>query len=392
MTHDTVLIKANLVLPHYTKRGKSLGGLAHDTYLGVQNGVITHAGPLPFGDLGRQPVTDLTGHYISPGLIDLQVNGGGGKLFNDATTFDDLHIIINAHKNFGTTGLLATLMCDAADQLERQIAFIADAIANDDLCRRHILGIHLEGPFFNPERRGAHPLHCIALPDAIWMKRWIDAAKGSLKIVTLAPELPGALDVIRFLKDNGIRVSLAHSEADYDQGMAGIAAGATLGTHVFNTMPQLQSRAPGLTGALLDGEVSISLINDGHHVHDAALRIALRAKGLTRSFFVSDAMHILGLDADVAIDYRGELMQARNGAVINARGRFAGSAAPLLTALQRAVTHLGLNIADAVRLCSQNPAKILNLLDRGQLKTGLPADFIILSPDLIPVPHPSYIN
>ena len=382
MPTEPVLYKANLVLPHAVKRGKTQGGLAHDVYFGVRDGHITQAGPLPFAALGKHNVTDLSGHYIVPGLIDLQVNGGGGILFNDAATHADLHMIINAHKNFGTTGLLATLISDAPEQLEKQIAFIADAIAHDDLCREHILGIHLEGPFFNPERRGTHPLHSITLPDLKWMQRWIDAAKGTLKIVTLAPELPGALDAIRLLNDKGIRASLAHSEADYDQGLAGIAAGATLGTHVFNTMPQLQSRAPGLTGALLDGDVSISLINDGHHMHDAALRIALRAKGLARSFFVSDAMHILGLDADIAIDYRGELIQARNGAVMNARGRLAGSAAPLLTALQRGVTHLGLSIADAVRLCSQNPAKILNLPDRGQLKIGQKADFIVLDADL----------
>lgn len=378
------LLKAHLVLPRSlaprsgAKRALDAQDItiAHDSYLEVTDGVVTRAGPVPFGEWGD--IVDLTGHYIVPGLVDLQVNGGGGMLFNDAASVADLHAIIRAHLAHGTTGLLATLLTDAPEALEKQLAFIADAIATDALCRRHILGIHLEGPFFNPDRRGTHPLQFLMLPERAWVERWIAAARGQLKIVTLAPELPGALDVIRLLRERGVLVAMAHSEATYEDACAAIDAGATLGTHLFNTMSQLQGRAPGLVGALLDRDVDVGLINDGHHVSDACLRIALRAKTLQKSFFVSDAMHALGAGTHM-IDYRGETLHMENGAIINARGKFAGSAAPLLTAFQRAVSHLGLSVTDAVRLCSMNPAAIIGAT-RG-LEKGALVDAIVLGPD-----------
>ncbi len=376
MTHADFLIKTNLVTAKH---------VIADAYIGVRDGVITHAGPLAFDalkglddpDIITRP--DLT---VLPGLIDLQVNGGGGILFSDATTIAELHTIINAHRAYGTTGILATLLTDAPEQIEQQIAFIASAIATDPLCQRHLLGIHLEGPFFNVERRGTHPLQFIMPPDTAWMERWVNAANGCLKIVTLAPELPRALDVIRLLTDRGVCASLGHSEATYEEASRATEAGARMGTHLYNAMSQLQGRAPGLVGALLDWDVDVGLINDGHHVHDASLKNALRVKTYSRSFFVSDAMHVLGLAADSVIDYRGETIYAKDGACVNARGKFAGSASPLLTALQRGVTHLDMDICNAWRMCCDNPAKILNLPEHSQLKVGDPADFIVLDADL----------
>ncbi len=379
------LIKAHLVLPTYTKRGKHYGGVAHDAYLTVQDGIITQAGSLPFETLGDTTVTDYSGHYLIPGLIDLQVNGGGGKLFNDAETLDDLRTIVQAHKEHGTTGLLATLMCDEPVHLVKQLNLIADGIETDPFLAKHILGIHLEGPFFNPLRRGMHHERLIIPPDVTWMERWIATARNQIKIVTLAPEMPGALDVVRYLTAQNIHVAMAHSEASYDEAVAAIEAGASMGTHLFNTMPPIQGRAPGLIGALLDKpDVVVGMINDGQHVHDASLRMALRAKGLANAFFVSDSMH--ALNTTQTIFYRGMTLAAKDGACYNDQGKFAGSAAPLLTALQRGVTHLGLSVADAVRLCTANPARLLGRTDRGQLQVGQGADFILLNADLSLVP------
>jgi N-acetylglucosamine-6-phosphate deacetylase len=373
MTDNLTLIKADLVLPDT---------ILQDGYLYVQNDRIIAIADAPRSDLNPAVTIDKSGHYALPGLLDLQVNGGGGVLFNDAKTIDDLRTIIDAHKTYGTTGILATLLTDDPDTLVTQLRFIATAIRDDTYIAKHLLGIHLEGPFFNPQRRGTHPEQYLLQPSLDWIKQWVAAAAGALKIVTLAPELPGACDVIAYLHQQNIRVSLGHSNGTYNDVAAAVAAGATLGTHLFNAMSQIEGRAPNMVGGLLDHDVlHVGMINDGHHVHDASLRMALRAKGLERAFFVSDSMHILGA-AIAAITYRGVTMTAKDGACYNDQGVFAGSAAPLLTALQRGVSHLGLNLKDAIRLCTANPARILGLTNRGQLAVESPADLILLNKSL----------
>lgn len=369
---NATIIKADLVLPDR---------ILVDGYLSYRDNVIT-AIDATMPDIGQSSIIDRSGHYLIPGLIDLQVNGGGGRLFNDATDSNDLRTIVDGHLAQGTTGLLATLMCDEPHHLTKQLALIAEATQRDAHLHDHILGIHLEGPFFSLNKRGMHAPHLIATPDIKLIQQWIDAAQGQIKIVTLAPELPGVLDVIHYLSERDIIVSLAHSEADYDQTMQAIAAGATMGTHLFNTMPMMAGRQPGLSGALLDSpSVITGIINDGVHVHDAMVRLALRSKGLDNVFFVSDAMHDVS-GQENAIAYRGMTLSAKDGVCYNDAGALAGSAAPLRTALQRAVTHLDLDIVQAVRLCSTQPADIIGYSHRGRLDVGCSADVLICDESL----------
>jgi N-acetylglucosamine-6-phosphate deacetylase len=370
MTDSSYSIQANIVLSDR---------IVTDGFVHIDNNVIQSIGEDAVPDVA---VIDQRNTWLLPGLIDLQVNGGGGLIFNDAKHKDDLYKITNAHLAQGTTQILATLITDDPDHLTRQITLIADAISQDSHLARHIAGIHLEGPFFHPERRGTHPVQFIMEPSVSWMETWIKAAKGTLKIVTLAPDMPQADQVIALLRDNHITVSLGHSNATYDQTIHALNNGATCGTHVFNAMAQWQGREPNIVGALIDHPASIiSLINDGHHVHDASLRMALRAKSLDSIFFVSDAMHTLEQEETI-ITYRGVTMTARDGACFNDEGRLAGSVSPLFTALRRAVTHLGLSLPDAVRLCSTNPARLLNQSQAGRIAVGAQGPFILCDAEL----------
>ncbi|HEY1096650.1 MAG TPA: N-acetylglucosamine-6-phosphate deacetylase [Alphaproteobacteria bacterium] len=363
-------LRANLVL---TDRIMT-GGYVH-----IHDNVIQSIAETPVENI---EIIDHSDSYLMPGLIDLQVNGGGGMLFNDVKNTDDIRTIVDAHLKYGTTGLLATLITDAPEQLTTQLALIGNAIRHDAYIAQHVLGIHLEGPFFNLERRGTHPPQYVMEPSVAWMEKWIEAAQGTLKIVTLAPELPNALDVIALLRKHDIAVSLGHSDATYDDVNAAIAQGATLGTHLFNAMSQWQGRAPNMVGTLVDHPLaSVSLINDGHHVHDVSLRMVLKAKPLDQIFFVSDAMHVIE-PGEAVITYRGMVMQARDGVCFNQDGKLAGSVSPLFAALRRAVSHLGLTLPEAARLASTNPARVLTLGHRGKLAVGTQGPFLLVSTDL----------
>jgi N-acetylglucosamine-6-phosphate deacetylase len=370
MTDSAFSIQANIVLSDR---------ILTDGFVHIDNNIIQSVGEEAVPDV---PVKDHRNTWLLPGLIDLQVNGGGGLIFNDAKNKDDIATIVRAHMAHGTTTLLATLITDDPDHITRQISLIADTIKQDSFIGNHVAGIHLEGPFFNPTRRGAHPAQFIMEPSVTWMEKWIQAANGALKIVTLAPEMPHADQLITLLRSHNITVSVGHSEATYDQTISALNAGATLGTHLFNAMAQWQGREPHIVGALLDHPAAtVGLINDGFHVHDASLRMALKIKNNDQAFFVSDAMHSIEPE-EVVIHYRGTTMTARDGACYNNEGNFAGSASPLFTALRRAVTHLGLSLPDAVRLTSATPARLLNLPQQGRIAVGAQGPFILCDTEL----------
>lgn len=370
MTDLNYAIQAHLVLSDR---------IIPDGYVHITDNTIQSISETPLQDVA---VIDCRGQFLIPGLIDLQVNGGGGLIFNDAKNKDDLIRIIHAHWAHGTQSMLATLISDDPDHLTQQITLIADAIAQDSFVANHLAGIHLEGPFFNSARHGTHPQQFLMAPSVSWMDTWLRAANGTLKMVTLAPELPQADDVIALLNDHHVVVSLGHSNATYDQTIHALNHGASCGTHLFNAMAQWQGREPHLVGALLDHPTTmVGMINDGHHVHDASLRMALKLKTIDQAFFVSDAMHTLE-QGDVTLNYRGVTMTARDGVCYNQDGHLAGSVSPLFTALRRAVTNLGLSLPEAVRLCSTNPARLLNQSQKGRIAVGAKASFILCDKDL----------
>ena len=345
----------------------------------AEDGVIVSL--LPASEsVGADTIIDLQGGVLAPGFIDAQVNGGGGVLFNETPTADGVRAIAEAHRPFGVTSILPTLVTDTPEKTRRAAAAVKDAIAAG--CPG-CLGIHLEGPFISPARKGAHNADYIRpMGDAD-----VDFLLGldiDTVLVTLAPDavLP---DQIRRLGDAGIIVSLGHSDATYDEVARAVDAGATGVTHLFNAMSPLGHRAPGMVGAALQfGDLWCGIIADGHHVDPAVLRIALRAKnGPGRLFLVSDAMPTVG-DAGDVFTLNGRTVTRSGGRLTLADGTLAGSDLDMASAVRFAVGELGVRRAEALRMASLYPAILLRKDDRhGRIRPGYRADFVHLSDDNI---------
>ncbi len=314
---------------------------------------------------------------LAPGFIDTQVNGGGGVLFNDQPTLDGIRAIAAAHARFGTTGLLVTLISDDRAVLRQALAAVAEAIRAGTV--PGVLGLHLEGPFVTPAKRGVHRAEAItALTDAD-LDLLTQPFPGKL-MVTLAPEQVGPA-AIRRLTAAGVIVSAGHSDADYDTARAGFAAGITGVTHLFNAMSQLGSRAPGLVGAALDSDAHCGIIVDGHHVHPTALRLAIAAKGVDRIMLVSDAMPDIGTDL-TEFSLCGQRVLVRDGRLTTEAGTLAGASLTMAQAVHNATTLLGTARADALIMAARTPAAFLGLwATHGRLLPGMRADLVALAPD-----------
>jgi len=321
---------------------------------------------------------DLGGRLLLPGFIDTQVNGGGGVLFNDAPEPDSLRRIAAAHARYGTTGLLPTLISDDLDTMRRAMAAVDAAIAAR---MPGILGIHLEGPFLSLERRGVHDPAKIRAIDA----QGVDVA-SSLKrgktLLTLAPERTTP-QVIRELNARGVIVAAGHTTATHEQICTALAAGVRGFTHLFNAMTPLQSREPGTVGAALDDADSwCGLIVDGHHVHPATLRIAIRAKAGGKMMLVTDAMPPVGAD-DPAFHLGGELVSCSDGICLTPAGVLAGSCLDMAGAVRNTVQMLGLTLAEAARMASTYPAAFLGLeATHGRIAAGYRADLVVADDDI----------
>lgn len=341
-------------------------------WMRVEDGVIAE---IAEGDIKDANAVDLQGDMIFPGLIDLQINGGGGIYFNDCKDEADIQTVLKANLSTGTTGLLATLMTNDDAVLNSKIALLADTRGEKGA---RLLGMHIEGPFFNPDKKGIHPAQYLSKPCVEKAKNYIASGKGKIKIVTLAPELPEALELIVYLKTQNVIASLGHSNATGEQTTKALAAGATMGTHLYNAMTAIHHH-PGKSGmvpALLNSNAAIGLIADGAHVDDEILRMTLRLKG-THFFLVSDALSPLGTDISEFI-YNNEKMTVYNGACYNEEGRLAGSATSLFQSVINA-HRLGFPLHEMVALASFVPAQILKMEDMiGSLAVKKKADFLIV--------------
>ena len=326
-------------------------------------------------DAGRH---DLRGATLLPGFIDAQVNGGGGVLFNNDTRVEAIRTIAQAHRRFGTTGLLPTLISDDADVMARAIAATRDAIAQGV---PGVLGIHLEGPYIAPARKGTHDAAKFRVPgaDEIAMATSLD---NGVTLLTLAPEQVPS-DTIRALVAGGAIVVAGHTAGSYEQIRAGIDAGVSGFTHLYNAMSPLQGREPGAVGAALEDDGCwCGVIVDGVHVHPASLRVALAAKPRGKVVLVTDAMPMVGSD-DPSFDLYGETITAVDGVVRNAAGALAGSALDMITAVRNCVRLLGLPLDEAARMASTYPADVLGLGGtRGRIAPGYRADLVALDADL----------
>lgn len=317
---------------------------------------------------------DLCGHTLLPGFVDAQVNGGGGVLFNNATTVDAIRTIAEAHRRFGTTAMLPTLISDDVEVMRDAIAAVREAI---DAAVPGIVGIHLEGPYLAPARKGTHDANKFRVPDADEVALAASLDNG-VTLVTLAPEqVP--LARIRALVEAGVVVAAGHTAGSYEDIRAGLDAGITGFTHLYNAMSPLQGRDPGAVGAALEDRDSwCGIIVDGAHVHAASLRVALAAKPRGKVFLVTDAMPPVGSDSPDYVLY-GETITAIDGVVRNAAGSLAGSALDMMTAVRNTVRTLGVPLDEAARMAATYPAQFLGLdHDLGRIAPGLRADFVVV--------------
>jgi N-acetylglucosamine-6-phosphate deacetylase len=321
------------------------------------------------------PVEELLpGAWLAPGFVDAQVNGGGDLLFNDDPSAETITAIAAAHRRFGTTGLLPTLITDASAKMRRAIAAVREAMPENPA----ILGLHLEGPFISPERPGVHDPAAIRQPAEDDFSLLTSLGEG-VTLVTLAPEcVPEGF--IRRLAEAGVRVSLGHSMATYDETLRALADGLTGFTHLFNAMRPLASRDPGPIAAALEAQGCwYGLIADGVHVHPAMLRLALRGAG--RAMLVTDAMPPVGGRRE-SFNLYGEAVAVRNGRLLRADGMLAGAALDMGGAVRNAVAMAGASLPQALRLASRHPAEFLGLGDRlGRLAPGYRADLVAFMPE-----------
>ena len=346
-------------------------GFERDVCVVVEDGFIVallHGDP-PSGDL-----IDLDGGYLVPGFIDAQVNGGGGVLFNNDTSVDAINAIGRAHRRFGTTGFLPTLISDDAAVMQRAITATRDAIEQGV---PGVLGIHLEGPYLAPARKGTHDDAKFRVPDAdeIAMATSLD---NGISLLTLAPERVPTESIRAIVQRGGI-VTAGHTAGSYDEIRAGIDAGISGFTHLYNAMTPLQGREPGAVGAALEDDACwCGVIVDGVHVHPASLRVALKAKPRGRVFLVTDAMPMVGGD-DPSFDLYGETITAVDGVVRNAAGALAGSALDMASAVRNSVHLLGLPLDEACRMAAQYPAEFLGIGGtHGRIAAGYRADLVLL--------------
>jgi len=317
------------------------------------------------------------GAALAPGFVDLQVNGGGGVLLNDQPTADGMRAIARAHRRFGTTACLPTLITDTRERMRTAMAAARSVAGRDG-----ILGLHLEGPFISPKRPGIHRPDRIAQPREGDLDELSELAGAGRSLVTLAPECVPA-GFVRTLAAVGVRISIGHSEASAAVVMQSVADGATGVTHLFNAMPPLSARDPGIVGtALAEQRLTTGLIVDGIHVDPVSVRAAFTAKGADRIALVTDAMPTVGASLD-CFELMGRTIKLADGRLTSEEGTLAGAHLDMVSAVRNAVRLAQLPLEDALRAASLTPARFLGLdHERGVLTQGARADLVALDQEL----------
>lgn len=319
-------------------------------------------------------IHDLAGRYLLPGFIDCQVNGGGGVLFNDQPNVNGIRAIAAAHRRLGTTGLLPTLISDST-KVMREAIHAVDAAIEQQVSG--VLGIHIEGPYLAPARKGVHNVNSLHAPNATEIELATSLRHGRT-LMTLAPERV-TLETLHALTKAGVMVAAGHTAGDYAAIRRALDNGVRGFTHLFNAMTPLASREPGAVGAALEDRASwCGVIVDGRHVHPATLRVALAAKPRGKVFLVSDAMPPVG-NSEQSFMLNGETITVRNGACETAAGVLAGSILSMRDAVRNCVQLLGLPLDEAVRMASTYPADFLGLeQSHGRIAVGYRADFTVM--------------
>jgi N-acetylglucosamine-6-phosphate deacetylase len=369
------------------------GGVLNPGWIRTAGSVIHAVGPgePPEHELSGLAATDLRGRWVLPGFVDMHVHGGGGTSFTEGTA-GDARRAAEFHRRNGSTTILASLVTAPLAGLESRAAMLA-GLAREGV----IAGVHLEGPFLAAARCGAQDPRYMIAPDVAAFERLHAAAAGQLRVITLAPELPGAAALIKAAAQAGVIAAVGHTDATADVTSAAVDAGASHATHLFNGMRPLHHREPGPAGALLDrDEVSCEVIADGVHLHDTVIRLVARAAGLGRLVLITDAMAAAGMPdgryrlGSMLVDVAGGVARlaadtesdagsgANAGAGPRVAGAIAGSTATMASVVRHAIA-AGLPVADVAAAASTTPARVLGLADRtGALRPGLDADLVVL--------------
>lgn len=331
----------------------------------------------------RQPedetVIDAKGRYVSPGFIDVHSHGRGGS-DTMYPTFDDINTITTASIKTGVTSILPTTMTMSVEDTYAAIKNVAENI--DKVDGSKILGVHMEGPFFNKKYKGAQPEEFMIEPTVENYHALTGEYDWAVKKLSLAPEREGCIPLIEYLVKEGVTVSIGHTDATYDQAVAGINAGATSGTHTYNAMTPLTHRNPGVVGAIMShDQVYAELILDGIHVSFPAAKVLLKAKGLDKVMLITDSIEASGLP-DGQYKLGNQPVYVKDNAARLKDGTLAGSILALNDAVKNAYKNLDLTIYEAVNLASYNPAKNLNLIDLGEIAVNKTADIIMFYDDI----------
>lgn len=362
----TVIAGARIVTPD---------GVLEDGWLEVSGQRIAGLGT---GEPPRPADRDVAGRWLVPGFVDIHSHGGGGGSVVGADP-DQVRAFVATHRAHGTTSLMASLVTGNYDDLERDVRALAGMV-DDGL----VAGIHLEGPWISPARKGAHDESALRAPEPGAVRRLLDAGRGTVRMVTLAPELEHGLDAVRAVADAGVVAAVGHTDAGYDVARQAVDAGATVATHLFNAMAPVHHRKPGPIVALLEDErVTVELILDGVHLHPAIARHVRAAAGAGRVALVTDAIDATDIgDGDYVLG--GLPVRVTGGeARLVEGGSIAGSTLTMDRAFRFAVEQGGFTVPEAVEATSANPARVLGIGDRvGALAAGLQADLVVLDESL----------
>jgi len=314
-------------------------------------------------------VKKLEGGILSPGFIDLQVNGGGGKLFNNSPDKESLNTIISAHQYFGTTSIMPTVISDSLNILQK----CTDTISNEIDNNHSLLGIHIEGPFFNVKYRGVHQKQYINTINASYLNLFETLDKFPV-MLTLAPECI-SIKQLKHLKSLGFKILAGHTDANYDQLEEAVKYGLDGFTHLFNAMGQISAREPGVVGSAFDfDETSASIIVDLHHVHPSLINLSFKQKPKGKLFFVSDSMATIN-HGEPSFELYDEVVSESNGRIINSEGKLAGSSITQIDAIKNAYRKCSIPLESAISMATLYPAEYLGVSDYiGQLKKGYRAD------------------
>lgn len=347
----------------------------------IENGKIDAICEEKKADLSSCEIINANENYVLPGFIDIHVNGGGGHLAIEGTNEAIINMTV-AHALQGTTSIVPTTISCNHEQLKKCVSTVSD-IMNTNTDRMNILGVHLEGPFISPKKAGAHKKEYLSSPSIDLFNELYDASKGCVRILSLAPELKNAMDIIECAIKRNVMVGLAHSEADYTTTCEAINKGMTLCTHIFNAMPPLSHREPGPVGAFMSSKGTFTeIIADGFHVHPAVIELIIKANSPGQTILVTDAVTPAGTDTkQFMID--GTFMNVKEYSCFTKEGMLGGSALTLNRAVDIVNKKTNIELENIIRMVTETPAVFLNVFDKkGSLSVGKDADIVVANADM----------